>query len=749
MRNPIKRTSNEPILPLKYATDCGILGKRLVIQQSQTELTHKHDNATYNLLNRKELVRCPSIVLIILIVCGCLLNYDSYAQYNAGPLVVSTKKHLQDLMKPGIDTGKSFDGAEQSFHTGFKKRYVAISVKNRHLIPMKTVKSSSRLSEKGYSIYASKNVGRDFELNYGAGKGLLVQTPDSNYGSGIFSNLTKPNLTDLDYKFQFERFPQRVLSCLLDDKQHMQKDWYKLWQDGKKKCSQKKNKKDKKTCKILLSVSALDKLYDTNRQAVNNQLHGCNVIVGSLLEETIGLRDHNTGLSSWLWTSQVLETTYPFWNPSKQPSIYFVILGCFWLLYSVMNYFAALYQFRSLAPLGNTDYRSTVPMVCPQWAVRELRVLRKILNDEAKYHTYVELLDYINQQQTEEIVVIEKSLQEKNVFALRNQDDTVVALLFVYADVDMEHSDPSGKMFTIINIEDINFSCWNNFITNSPAYTRTSAHPCRAEDLSIGTGLNARFKTNGAFYPGTIKKIDTDGTYDITFDDGDERKNTPLNEMTYFGSSLGLHKGLQGKKRIQLPIKVNEKEVYELLRCIEPNLTDRLKAILAKKRTEKEKERTAKEKQQRKAQRLQTAVDQETKIDNDAPREPGPPSKIVSRKLRAKWKVDKLIWHSNIIAENGIKNEDCPICLGDFGEDDHLVIWPCKKHLFHYDCIIKAARLKNMCPLCRHEVEHEPVNNTYAGMFGDSLLRLMMGRMLRDGLVDEAMLDQLNGIGRL
>ena len=29
---------------------------------------------------------------------------------------------------------------------------------------------------------------------------------------------------------------------------------------------------------------------------------------------------------------------------------------------------------------------------------------------------------------------------------------------------------------------------------------------------------------------GKIKKINTDGTYDITFDDGDERKNTPLNE---------------------------------------------------------------------------------------------------------------------------------------------------------------------------------------------------------------------------
>ena len=52
-------------------------------------------------------------------------------------------------------------------------------------------------------------------------------------------------------------------------------------------------------------------------------------------------------------------------------------------------------------------------------------------------------------------------------------------------------------------------------------------------DLSIGTSVDARFKTNGAFYPGKIKKMNTDGTYDITFDDGDERKNTPLKEMKY------------------------------------------------------------------------------------------------------------------------------------------------------------------------------------------------------------------------
>jgi hypothetical protein len=55
----------------------------------------------------------------------------------------------------------------------------------------------------------------------------------------------------------------------------------------------------------------------------------------------------------------------------------------------------------------------------------------------------------------------------------------------------------------------------------------------KAEDLSIGTSVIARWKTNGVFYPGKIKKMNTDGTYDITFVDGDKRKNTPLGEMKY------------------------------------------------------------------------------------------------------------------------------------------------------------------------------------------------------------------------
>ena len=43
--------------------------------------------------------------------------------------------------------------------------------------------------------------------------------------------------------------------------------------------------------------------------------------------------------------------------------------------------------------------------------------------------------------------------------------------------------------------------------------------------------VTSTFSSNyAAVKVGKIKKINTDGTYDITFDDGDERKNTPLNE---------------------------------------------------------------------------------------------------------------------------------------------------------------------------------------------------------------------------
>ena len=58
---------------------------------------------------------------------------------------------------------------------------------------------------------------------------------------------------------------------------------------------------------------------------------------------------------------------------------------------------------------------------------------------------------------------------------------------------------------------------------------------CKAEDLSVNTNVNARFKTNGAYNPGKISKMNKDGTYDITFDDGENRKNTPFTEIEVRG----------------------------------------------------------------------------------------------------------------------------------------------------------------------------------------------------------------------
>ena len=63
--------------------------------------------------------------------------------------------------------------------------------------------------------------------------------------------------------------------------------------------------------------------------------------------------------------------------------------------------------------------------------------------------------------------------------------------------------------------------------------TRNYGKPFKVEDSSIGTNIYARWKINGTFYPGNITNINTDGTYDIKFTDGDVRKNTPLNEMQY------------------------------------------------------------------------------------------------------------------------------------------------------------------------------------------------------------------------
>ena len=92
--------------------------------------------------------------------------------------------------------------------------------------------------------------------------------------------------------------------------------------------------------------------------------------------------------------------------------------------------------------------------------------------------------------------------------------------------------------FVMINIEAINEKFEGKTIgkpCRSRHYKKYGTYQfcvSKAEDLSVDTKIIAKFKRNGKnYYIGKISTLNTDGTYDITFDDGDERKNTPLNEM--------------------------------------------------------------------------------------------------------------------------------------------------------------------------------------------------------------------------
>ena len=50
-------------------------------------------------------------------------------------------------------------------------------------------------------------------------------------------------------------------------------------------------------------------------------------------------------------------------------------------------------------------------------------------------------------------------------------------------------------------------------------------------DLSIGTSVDARFKTNGAFYPGKIKQMNTDDGHLMTATKEKIHVHTPLKEI--------------------------------------------------------------------------------------------------------------------------------------------------------------------------------------------------------------------------
>ena len=58
-------------------------------------------------------------------------------------------------------------------------------------------------------------------------------------------------------------------------------------------------------------------------------------------------------------------------------------------------------------------------------------------------------------------------------------------------------------------------------------------YPVDIAELSVGAKVNARWKTGGTFYPGTVRTVHPGPTYsyDVAFDDGDSRSKIPGSEM--------------------------------------------------------------------------------------------------------------------------------------------------------------------------------------------------------------------------
>lgn len=60
-----------------------------------------------------------------------------------------------------------------------------------------------------------------------------------------------------------------------------------------------------------------------------------------------------------------------------------------------------------------------------------------------------------------------------------------------------------------------------------------------------------------------------------------------------------------------------------------------------------------------------------------------------------------------IIKNNKIDllNNQCCICLNEFNIGIKYVQWACQQsHYFHYDCMLKAMRYSNKCPLCQYTI---------------------------------------------
>ena len=52
-----------------------------------------------------------------------------------------------------------------------------------------------------------------------------------------------------------------------------------------------------------------------------------------------------------------------------------------------------------------------------------------------------------------------------------------------------------------------------------------------------------------------------------------------------------------------------------------------------------------------------------------------------------------------------IQEPACPICLVDFVNDEVLRVLPCCRHTFHEDCVGEWLEKKDICPLCRAEID--------------------------------------------
>ncbi|XP_002967123.2 RING-H2 finger protein ATL5 [Selaginella moellendorffii] len=52
--------------------------------------------------------------------------------------------------------------------------------------------------------------------------------------------------------------------------------------------------------------------------------------------------------------------------------------------------------------------------------------------------------------------------------------------------------------------------------------------------------------------------------------------------------------------------------------------------------------------------------------------------------------------------------EECPICLGAFGDGQEVTVLPKCKHFYHRDCLSSWLFRQPTCPLCRCSVRHGP-----------------------------------------